>query len=153
MSITTTRNWYILTYRCYSPGPTHHPLNLIGVVLNSTSFLLTWSPPPAEHHNGKITEYRVNVTERMTGRTYSFSTVITRLIVTELHPYFLYECVASAVTVAEGPYSAAIVVRTHQAGKLFKLHNNITILACTFQLLQLPHKISQWHLWALLPLF
>ena len=34
-----------------------------------------------------------------------------------LHPYYLYECAVSAVTVAEGPYSAPIAVRTHEAGK------------------------------------
>ncbi len=70
-----------------------------------------------EHHNGEIMEYRVNVTEIRTGRVRSFSTPITQLIVTGLRPYFLYECIVSAVTVAEGPYSAALVVRTHQAGK------------------------------------
>ena len=61
--------------------------------------------------------YKVNVTELRTGRVFIFSAPATQLVVTELHPYFLYECVVSAVTVAEGPYSAALVVRTHQAGK------------------------------------
>lgn len=89
----------------------------MGEVLNSTSFRLRWNPPPEEHHNGEIRMYRVNVTEIRTGRLLLFSTPVTELVVSGLHPYFRYESVVSAVTVDEGPYSAAVGIRTHEAGK------------------------------------
>lgn len=98
-------------------GPTHFPVNLTEEVLNSTSFRLLWAPPPTEHHNGQIRRYRVNVTELETGQLLAFTTPETELVVTGLHPYYLYECTVSAETVAVGPYSAAIAVRTHEAGK------------------------------------
>ena len=97
--------------------PTHHPENLREEVLNSTSFRLTWTPPPSEHHNGMIRGYRVNVTETQTGRAFHFSVQATELVVSNLRPYFLYECRVTAVTVGTGPYSAAIGVRTHEDGK------------------------------------
>ncbi len=86
-------------------------------MLNSSSFRLRWNPPPQEHHNGEIREYRINVTEIQSGRVLQFSTPHTELVVSGLHPYFPYECAVAAVTVNEGPYSAAIGVRTHEAGK------------------------------------
>lgn len=98
-------------------GPTHFPENLTEEVLSSTSFRLRWDPPPPEHHNGDIREYRVNVTELETGQVLSFTTPVTELVVSGLHPYYLYECAVSAVTVDVGPYSADIAVRTHEAGK------------------------------------
>ena len=98
-------------------GPTHFPQNLVEEVLNSTSFWLRWDPPPAEHHNGEIREYRVNVTEVQTGLVLAFSTSNTELLVTDLHPYYLYQCIVSAVTVDEGPHTAALGVRTEEDGK------------------------------------
>ena len=97
--------------------PTDHPTNLASGIHNSTSFTLSWDPPPPEHHNGEIREYRVNVTETLTGRVLQFSTSSTRLVVTGLRPYTEYECVVVAVTVDEGPHSSAIIVRTREDGK------------------------------------
>ena len=97
--------------------PTDHPVKFMGVALNSTSFYLSWAPPPPEHHNGIIREYRVNVTEKVTGQVYQFSTLSTELVVTRLHPYFQYDCVVVAVTVDEGPHSSALSIRTNETGK------------------------------------
>ena len=97
--------------------PTDHPANFTGIPHNSTSFTLSWDPPPLEHHNGIIREYRVNVTERLTGRALQFSTTTTDLVVTDLRPFYEYDCVVVVVTVDEGPHSSAIVVRTREAGK------------------------------------
>lgn len=102
---------------CVCPGPTHFPQNLTEEVLSPTSFRLRWDPPPLVHHNGQIRGYSVNVTETQTGQVSTFSTVVTEIVVSGLHPYFLYECAVSAITVAEGPFTAAIGVRTHEAGK------------------------------------
>ena len=97
--------------------PTDRPINIVGMAHNSTSFTLSWDPPPPEHHNGIIREYRVNVTERLTGRAFQFSTTTADLLVTDLRPYYEYNCVVVAVTVDEGPHSSAIVVRTREARK------------------------------------
>ena len=109
--------------------PTDHPANVVGMAHNSTSFTLSWDPPPPEHHNGIIREYRVSVTERLTGRILQFSTTNTDLVVTDLRPYYEYDCVVVAITVDEGPHSSAIVVRTREARKaVFKYNYSITLI-------------------------
>lgn len=76
-----------------------------------------WEPPPPEHHNGEIREYRINVTEVETGNMLQYTTEDTEIIITDLHPYYRYVCTVTAVTVSEGPYSANITARTHEAGE------------------------------------
>ena len=89
----------------------------MGTSFNSTSFTLTWDPPPLDHQNGEIRGYRINVTEKLTGHELQFSTLLTEIVVTDLHPYFEYDCEVVAITVDEGPYSSNISVRTKEAGK------------------------------------
>ena len=96
--------------------PSHHPLNLTEQVLGPTSFRLRWNPPPVEHHNGVIQSYNVNVTEIETGRKLRYSTQSTAIVIRDLHPFYLYNCTVTAVTVGEGPSSAIIGVRTEEAG-------------------------------------
>ena len=71
-----------------------------------------------EHHNGVITEYRVNVTVTNTGEQFQLATGDTEITISNLHPYYLYMCTVTAVTVAEGPYTASIAVRTAEAGNI-----------------------------------
>ena len=100
-------------------APSHHPLNVTKQVLGPTSFNLSWSPPPVEHHHGEIQRYNVNVTEVETGRKLRYSTQSTEIVIQNLHPFYLYNCTVSAFTVAEGPYSTVIGVRTEEAGNKF----------------------------------
>ena len=97
-------------------APSHHPQNITEQVLGPTSIHLSWSPPPEEHHNGVVRSYRVNVTEVETGRKLRYSTGSAEIVIRNLHPYYLYNCTVTAVTVDEGPYSAVIAVRTKEAG-------------------------------------
>ena len=52
-----------------------------------------------------------------TGRELNFSTAATSIPVPLLHPFYTYECVISAYTVAIGPYTE-IVVMTQEDGRL-----------------------------------
>ena len=97
-------------------APTHVPRNITEVFLGPTSFILTWDPPPEEHHNGEIREYRINVTEVETTRQLRFTTEDTEITIRNLHPFYRYACTVTAVTVSEGPYSANITARTHEDG-------------------------------------
>ena len=107
------------TYFKFLPNaaPSHHPLNISKQVLGPTSIRLRWNPPPEEHHNGVVRSYRVNVTEVETGRKLRYSTESTEIVIRNLHPFYLYNCTVTAVTVDEGPYSAIIGARTEEAGK------------------------------------
>ena len=87
-----------------------------------------WEAPPSEHHNGEIREYRVNVTEVETGSMLQYSTEDTEITITGLHPYYRYVCTVTAVTVSEGPYSANVTVRTHEAGTYKSLSLSLSLL-------------------------
>ena len=80
-----------------------------------------------EHHNGVITEYRVNVTVTNTEEQFQLSTGDTEITISNLHPYYLYMCTVTAVTVAEGPYTASIAVRTAEAGNI-STSNEVTMV-------------------------
>ena len=74
-----------------------------------------WEPP--QDPNGLIHGYRVNVTEVETGRMFQLSTNTTSIVIGFLHPYYTYNCTVVAVTIAPGPFSSVITVRTDEAGK------------------------------------
>ena len=42
--------------------PSGAPTNITVEAISSTSFLITWEPPPSSQHNGVITQYRLLVT-------------------------------------------------------------------------------------------
>ena len=112
--------WYLQIFSLLQTiaDPTHAPLNITEEARGTTSFQISWSPPPDEHHNGIIRHYTVNVTETETGRRLpTFTTESTQITVTNLHPYYIYYCSVAAVTVAESPHSATIGVQTREAGK------------------------------------
>ena len=96
-------------------APGSHPSNTTGTTLNSTHIYLMWEPP--QDPNGLIHGYRVNVTEVETGRMFQLSTNTTSIVIGFLHPYYTYNCTVVAVTIAPGPFSSVITVRTDEAGK------------------------------------
>ena len=98
-------------------APSSSPENVTVVSLSSTSLFISWSPPPPETQNGIISEYRVNITESETESVMSLVTFNTQISVQFLHPFYTYMCVVSAVTIAEGPASEEVVIRTPEDGK------------------------------------
>ena len=83
------------------------------------SLQLFWSPPPAEHQNGEILEYRVTIVEVETGREMQYNSTPTSMTASPLHPYYSYRCRVAAVTTAGiGPFTTAVEQRTDQDGVL-----------------------------------
>lgn len=84
----------------YSP-----PLNLSGVVLDSTSITLRWLPPPSDLFNGNLRYYHVMISDPYQETVHESLVYSDSLEVTvgELHPHYVYECSVTAVTVDEGP--------------------------------------------------
>ena len=98
-------------------APSSAPQILTVIALSPYIIFLDWSPPPPHSQNGVIREYRVNVTEVKTGMEFHFTTTATAIFVPFLHPYYTYECVISAYTVATGP-NAEVTVMTPEDGTL-----------------------------------
>lgn len=100
-------------------APSLPPQNVQGSVTNSTSIQLTWEPPISSGQNGIIERYIVSVTEAETMRQFVLTSVTTSITAVDLHPYYTYSFIVSAVTIAEGPYTPALSLQTQQDGEQF----------------------------------
>ena len=115
--------------------PTAPPASVNATSINPYVISLQWQPPPAVHQNGIIQYYIVDVSETNTGRFWTFYSVEPSLLVSALHPYYIYECNIATITIGTGP-SASVTIQTSEAGKLLlninfclkKMLNVVTIL-------------------------
>ena len=98
-------------------APTLAPQDVVATATDSRTLLMSWVLPPFEHQNGIIREYRVNITERETGRTYYLTTAATSLTVPSLHPFYTYDCKVAAFTIAQGPYSEKLSITMPEDGR------------------------------------
>ena len=105
----------------FSIAPTAPPLGLSGFARNSDSISLSWTPPLLAERNGMIRHYLINATEVDTGNVYGHVSLNTNFTLFSLHPYYTYMITVSAVTVAPGPATSPISIRTDQDGE--ELHN------------------------------
>ena len=112
--------------------PTLGPQSVVMTATDSTTVLIFWIPPPFEHQNGVIRGYRVNITETETGIAYRLVTAATTLTVSSLHPFYTYECIIAAFTIAEGPYSVEVNITMPEDG-MFQFSNDIadSVTTCT----------------------
>ena len=98
-------------------APSTSPRSIRLGSVNSTSINTTWEPPLVPEQNGVIREYRINLTETITGTVLHFNSPEPFQMFTELHPYYTYEIVVAAVTVAVGPYSIPVQITTPEESK------------------------------------
>lgn len=98
-------------------APSAAPQNLSGISTSSRSIYLTWNQPDIFSQNGIIREYYVNVTDLQTGEVLHYTSRLPEIELTNLHPYYDYEVKVSAYTVAIGPFSESIIVRTMEDGR------------------------------------
>ena len=97
-------------------APDAPPQSVSGYAINATSIFLGWEPPPNDTHNGIIRSYQINCTEIDSGSLLDVSSIETEVIITELHPAYMYSCRVSAVTVEIGVFSGNTTVTTEEAG-------------------------------------
>ena len=127
--ISTNRIQTHLSLRCFvtcgeihnaytSTGPVAGPTNLTIVSVTATSIHLSWDHPPEDAHQGIIREYRINVTELETERTFREVTPAenTEVVLESLHPYYTYRIVIVAFTVEEGSNYTTITIQTDEDG-------------------------------------
>ena len=105
-----------LVYINLLPAPDSPPQHPSGIALSPTSIHITWDPPILQDHNGVIREYRINITEALTGLQIQEITNQTQIIIDGLKPYHIYHCYIVAITVASGPFTKTFNVTTLQDG-------------------------------------
>ena len=116
-----------------SSGPYSAPTNFEVIAYSSAALFLTWDNPPATDLNGVIRKYNVRILEVETGKTLQLTSNKTSIRVTDLHPYYLYNCSVAAYTVADGPYTEHEAARTLEDSMYFYtmfLHNKSLNLSC-----------------------
>lgn len=109
------RDLYSSAY--FFPAPSAPPEALTLDEIYSDSIELSWSPPPAQHHNGEIIGFNVAVAVSGTGVTITVFSVANSTTVGPLTPFTTYTYSVSAVTSAgAGPFSTPGTVTTAEAG-------------------------------------
>ena len=101
-----------------SIAPSSAPTDFQATVLDHTSILVSWNPPPFEDQNGIIRHYEVILVALATGVTHIRTSSTHSLTVSSLQPFTNYSCTVAAETVAIGPYTAEITVQTSQTGEI-----------------------------------
>ena len=80
--------------------------------------MLAWTPPLMQQQNGIIRRYIINLTSVADGTELITYSQTTTTVVRNLHPFTNYTCSVSAETVAAGPFSPPVLVRTPEDGKI-----------------------------------
>ena len=106
-------------YVLFSTVPSDSPRILQSVIVNSSTVLVTWLPPPPEYQNGIITAYVVNVSLEGSHTEYQLSTTCSlNLTLEKLHPFSTYIVVVAAETdIGRGPFSSPFKIHTPEDGK------------------------------------
>ena len=110
---------------CFYVAPASSPRNITLSSVSSTSINLAWSPPISDDINGVITVYHILITEVLTGTVFNFTSTTTSFIVPGLHPYYVYDCIISAFTVGNGPYSQAVRITTPEDGMFLCANSSV----------------------------
>ena len=98
--------------------PIAPPQEVYADEVTSAYLTLMWNAPPFEETNGIIRYYMIRVSELETGTTFFVTSNETEVTVSDLHPYYTYECNVAAFTVDLGPYSNAITIQLLEEGWL-----------------------------------
>ena len=98
--------------------PTSSPGDLIVASIGSSYAEVRWSPPDSSGHNGIIRFYTVFIVEEETTNNFTLTSTTTRLIATDLHPFYTYIVTVAAVTVLPGPFSQPLQFQTLQDGMI-----------------------------------
>ena len=108
--------FHVYLLQIFCSVPTLAPVAPFSMATDSRTLNCTWSPPPEEHQNGIITEYRVQITEVLTGEMNVKRSNSTTIEVLGLHPDYEYEWNVAAVTVGVGPYTNTTTTRLPEDG-------------------------------------
>ena len=106
-----------LTFITAPSGP---PTNFQVTADTTRSLVLTWEPPFPQHQNGILRHYIVTIALNNTTQVNNFSTTANTLRVTALiKPFRTYLCSVVAVTIALGPATEDVAVRTSEDSEYF----------------------------------
>ena len=105
------------TSHCLPAAPSSPPEQFNASASSSSTLLLRWNPPSISSVNGIIQYYNVIIVEQETDTiVQSTTTTSTQLLVFNLHPYYIYICSVTAVTIGSGPF-VNVTIQMPEDGK------------------------------------
>ena len=111
----------------YSIVPSAAPTDLYVAHKDSSSVSLSWKPPPADHHNGQLIGYTVEIKDvNGVSQQASKHTDNTFITIDDLNSDTEYKFHVSARTAAGSGPTTAVWERTAEGGKGY-LSENITV--------------------------
>ena len=96
--------------------PSAPPTNLSATTFNATTLNITWQPPLPVHQNGIIRSYMVTIFAIESETSEQLSSDQSHLVLYNLHPFYTYSFLISAVTVGPGPSSEIFTIQMPPAG-------------------------------------
>lgn len=93
--------------------PTTAPDNVTISAINATTIYLSWEGVITRV--GILRDYVIRVLEVDTGLSIDYRSSFTSIVIS-VHPDYVYRCSVSAFTVASGPFSEVVTIKTPQAG-------------------------------------
>ena len=122
----------VFTVQTAQDVPIASPDQFSAATIASDFLTLTWVPPPFEETNGVIQYYSIRVTELETGQLFNLRSNVTNITLTNLHPYYTYQCRIAARTISLGPYSDPITIQLLEEGNAFefctKIQDNVLVI-------------------------
>lgn len=109
-------NLHFSTKRCLLLSlhivPVGSPQNLSAVPVDSSTLLISWTPPEFALQNGLIRSYNLSIYEtETTTRTHLPLEEVLSVSVSDLHPFYNYEVEIAAGTIGDGPFSSSVQVQ------------------------------------------
>ena len=86
--------------------------------VDSRSISLRWEPPPPENQNGDIQYYIISVMVIESGEQFRVLSNTANQTIDDLHPFYTYSILISAVTTDSGPSSPPLIIKTLEDSKL-----------------------------------
>ena len=98
-------------------APSGPPQNLQTVVTDSRSIFISWEPPLPEEQNGILRRYVITLLSVETDEIVTTSAIGTNMTVSGLIPFTTYQCRVAAETIAAGPRTEAVLIKTSEDSK------------------------------------
>ena len=97
------------------------PDNVTISAVNATTIYLSWDGVITRV--GILRDYVIRVLEVDTGLLMDYRSSFTSIVIA-VHPDYVYRCSVSAFTVASGPFSEVVTIKTPQAGTCLATSSN-----------------------------
>ena len=99
-------------------APSSPPQNVMAADVDPASVIITWEPPPPEHHNGPLLGYFILYHETANFNIHNANSVGTNITLSGLIPFVSYTFqVAARNANGTGRFSISIIQVSGQSGK------------------------------------